>query len=120
MIAQCLKKSLTVAVLAHLEPYQSQYLFKGVEYGSIMYKIIMRLAMIGSIATNETLCANLNNCPIYAASGNGNIDLINSYFGVNYLQILMQGSTIDNPIAKLFDSYLVMPDFNFKQYVAKK
>ena len=33
MMAQCLKKSLTVAALARLEPYQSQYLFNGVEYG---------------------------------------------------------------------------------------
>jgi hypothetical protein len=32
MMAQCLKKSLTVAALACLEPYKSQYLF-GVEYG---------------------------------------------------------------------------------------
>ncbi len=31
IMAQCLKKSLTVAAIAHLEPYQSQYLFNGVE-----------------------------------------------------------------------------------------
>ncbi len=56
-----------------------------------MYKIIMRLATIDSIATTKTLCANLNNLPIYAASVNGDIDLINSYFGVNYSQILPRG-----------------------------
>jgi hypothetical protein len=55
MMAQCLKKSLTVATLARLEPYQSQYLFKGVEYGPMMYKIIMRLATIDSVATDEAL-----------------------------------------------------------------
>jgi hypothetical protein len=120
MMAQCLKKSLTVAALARLKPYQSQYLFDGVEYRPLMYKIIMRLATINNIATTETLCANLNNLHIYAASVNGNIDLINSYFNLNYSQILAQGSTIDDPIAKLFDAYLVVPDFNFKQYMAKK
>jgi hypothetical protein len=120
MMAQCLKKSLTVAALTRLEPYQSQYLFDGVEYRPLMYKIIMRLAMINSVTTTETLCTNLNNLPIYAASVNGNIDLINSYFEVNYSQILAQGSTIDDSIAKLFDAYLVVPDFNFKQYMAKK
>jgi hypothetical protein len=36
MMAQCLKKSLTVAALAHLEPYQNQYLFDGVEYRPLM------------------------------------------------------------------------------------
>jgi hypothetical protein len=120
MMAQCLKKSLTMAALAHLKPYQSQYLFDGVEYGPLIYKIIMRLEMINSIATTETLCANLNNLHIYAASVNCNIDLINSYFDMNYSQILAQGSTVEDPIAKLFDAYLVMPDFNFKQYMAKK
>ncbi len=76
--------------------------------------------MINSIATTKTLCTNLNNLPIYAASINSIIDLINSYFDLNYLQILAQGSTIDDPITKLFDDYLVVPDFNFKQYMAKK
>ncbi len=73
-----------MAALACLEPYQSQYLFDGVKYGPLMYKIIMRLATIDSVATTEALCANLNNLPIYAASANGDIDLINSYFDVNY------------------------------------
>jgi hypothetical protein len=120
MMAQCLKKSLTVAALARLEPYQSQYLFDGVEYRPLMYKIIMWLATINSVATTETLCANLNNLHIYAASINGDIDLINSYFDMNYSQILARGSTADDPIAKLFDAYLVVPDINFKQYMAKK
>jgi hypothetical protein len=119
-MAQFLKKSLTMVALAHLKPYQSQYLFDRVEYGPLMYKIIMRLATINSIATTKTLCANLNNLLIYAASINGNIDLINSYFDVNYLQILARGSTINDPIAKLVDAYLVVPDFNFKQYMARK
>jgi hypothetical protein len=120
MMAQCLKKSLTVASLVRLEPYQSQYLFNGVEYGPLMYKIIMRLATIDSVAMTEALRANLNNLPIYAASMNGDINLIKSYFNVNYSQILARVSTINNAIAKLFDAYLVMPDYNFKQNIAKK
>jgi hypothetical protein len=120
MMAQCLKKSLTIASLARLEPYQSPYLFDGVEYGPLMYKIIMSLTTINSVVTTEALCSNLKNLPIYAASVNGDINLINSYFNVNYSQILARGSTIDDPIAKLFDAYLVVPDYNLKQYIAKK
>jgi hypothetical protein len=80
----------------------------------------MRLATISSVATTKTPHANLNNLPIYAASVSGNIDLIKSYFDVNYSQILVQGYTIVDIIAKFFDAYLVMPNFNFKQYMAKK
>ena len=88
MMAHCLKKLLTVAVLARLEPYQAQYLFHGVKYGPLLYKVIMRLATIDSVATTEALRTNLNNLPIYAASVNGDIDLINSYFDKNYTQFL--------------------------------
>jgi hypothetical protein len=120
MMAQCLKKSLTVASLAHLEPYQAQYMFKGVKYGPLMYKTIMRLTTIDSVATTKILHANLNNLPSYAASVNGNADLINSYFDTNYTQIPARGDTVNNPIAKLFDAYLSVPDYNFKQYISKK
>ena len=58
MMAQCLKKSLTVALLARLEPYQAQYLFNGVEYAPLLYKVIMCLATIDSVATTKALCAN--------------------------------------------------------------
>ena len=115
MMVQCLKKSLTVASLARLEPYQAQYMFEGVEYGPLMYKTIMRLVTIDSVATTKTLHANLNNLPSYAASVNGDVNLINSYFDTNYTQILARGATVDNPTIKLFDVYLSVPYYNFKQ-----
>jgi hypothetical protein len=93
MMAQCLKSSLTPAVLARLEPYQAQYTFDGIGYAPLMYKIIMRLATIDSIATTETLRKNLNGLPAYNASVNGDIDMIKSYFDANYSQILACGAT---------------------------
>jgi hypothetical protein len=63
MMAQCLKNSLTPAALTRLEPYQAQYTFNRIEYGPLMYKIIMCLATIDSVATTETLRKNLNGLP---------------------------------------------------------
>ena len=80
----------------------------------------MRLATIDSVTTTKALRANLTNLPIYAASVNGNINLINSYFDVNYSQILARGSTVDDPVVKLFDAYLAVPDYTFKEYMKKK
>jgi hypothetical protein len=88
MMGQCLEKSLTAASLAHLKPYQAQYIFEGIKYALLMYKTNMRLATIDSIATTNTLHTNLNNLPAYAASVNGNVNIINSYFDTNYTQIL--------------------------------
>jgi hypothetical protein len=48
------------------------------------------------------------------------IGLINSYFDVNYTQILARGSTVGDPIAKLIDACLTVPDYKFKTYMAKK
>ncbi len=36
MMVQCLKKSLTTASLAHLKPYQAQYMFKGIKYALLI------------------------------------------------------------------------------------
>jgi hypothetical protein len=109
MMAQCLKKSLTVAALACLKPYQSQYLFNRVEYGPLMYKIIMRLATMDSIATNEALQANINSLPQYATSANGDVNLINSYFDVNMSQLLARVQTVDNPIESSLMLTLPLP-----------
>jgi hypothetical protein len=95
-------------------------MFEGVEYGPLMYKTIMRLATIDYVATIKTLHANLNNLPSYTASVNCNVNLINTYFDTNYTQILARGATVEDPIAKLFDTYLSVSNYNFKQYISKK
>jgi hypothetical protein len=40
-MAQCLLKSLTPATKTCLQVYQSQYTFDDVEYGPLIYKMIM-------------------------------------------------------------------------------
>jgi hypothetical protein len=66
------------------------------------------------------LLMNINSLPQYAASINGDINLINSYFDVNMSQLLAQGQTVTDPIAKLFDAYLATPNHTFRQYILKK
>jgi hypothetical protein len=85
-----------------------------------MYKIIMRLARIDSVAATKTLRKNLDALPSYAASVNGDVDLINSYFDANYSQILARSASIDDPLAKLFDGYLAVQDDTFHKYILSK
>jgi hypothetical protein len=47
-----------------------------VEYAALLYKIIMRLATINSIATTQTLQENLQNLGVFAATVNGDINKI--------------------------------------------
>jgi hypothetical protein len=49
-----------------------------------------------------------------------NVKLKSSYFDTNKTPIRARGSTVDGPVAKLFNAYLSAPDNNFKQYISNK
>ena len=53
-----------------------------------MYKVIMSLATIDSIATTQTLWDNLQMLSVFAVTVSDDIDTINSKFDTNYAQIL--------------------------------
>jgi hypothetical protein len=117
MMAVCLASSLTAEAQARLLTYCNKYTFDGVEYAPLLYKIIMRLATINSIATTQTLRENLQNLAIFATTVNGDINKIHGKFDTNHLQLLAHGATVDNPIGLLCGAYSVIPCQNFKEYI---
>jgi hypothetical protein len=120
MMCMCLNKSLLASAKASLLTYCSEYTFDGVEYGPLMYKVIMRLATIDSVATTQTLRDNLQNLGVFAVMVKGNIDKVNVEFDTNYSQLLAQGATLDDPIGILFEAYLLVPCYNFTKYISTK
>jgi hypothetical protein len=120
MMSMCLNKSLTANEKASLLTYRNEYTFDGVEYAPLMYKIIMRLATIDSVATTQTLRDNLQNLGVFAVTVKGDIDKINAEFDMNYSQLLARGATLDDPIGILFDAYLLVPCYNFTKYISTK
>ena len=80
MMSNCLSNLLSMEAKARLPTYWNDYTLNGVEYAPLMYKVIMCLAAINSIATTQTLRDNLQNLGVYAAMVNGDIDMINSEF----------------------------------------
>ena len=61
MMCICLGKSLTAAAQAKLLAHRSEFTFDDVEYAPLMYKIIMRLTTMDSVATNPTLTRFVKN-----------------------------------------------------------
>ena len=120
MMSMCLNKSLTASAKASLLTYRNEYTFDGVEYAPLMYKIIMRLATIDSVATTQTLRDNLQNLGVFAVTVKGDIDKINAEFDTNYSQLLARGATLDDPIGILFEAYLLVPCYNFVKYIGTK
>ncbi len=120
MMSMCLNKSRTATAKASLLTYRAEYTFDDVEYAPLMYKIIMRLATIDSVATTQTLRDNLQNLGMFAVTVKGNIDKVNAEFDTNYSQLLAQGATLDDPIGILFEAYLLVPCYNFTKYIGTK
>jgi len=117
MMCVCLSKSLTAAAQAKLLACRSEFTFDDVEYGPLMYKVIMRLTTMDSVATTQSLRENLQNLATYAATVQGDIDRIHEEFDKNYSQIIARGATVDDPIQILFDAYGAVPCYNFKKYI---
>ncbi len=88
MMSLCLANSLSLTAKVQLLTYKNDYIFDGVKYAPLMYKVIMRLATIDSVATTQTLRGNLQNLSVFAAMVSGDIDKINTEFNKNYSQIL--------------------------------
>ena len=84
MMGICLLKLLTAESQAHLLTYCKDYLIDEVECALLMYKVIMRLATINSVATTQALCDNLHVLGTFASTVSGNIDKISSEFDKNY------------------------------------
>jgi hypothetical protein len=117
MMAICLASSLTAEAQARLLAYCNKYTFNGVKYAPLLYKIIMRLTTMDSIATTRTLGENLQNLGVFAAMVNDDINKIYGEFDKNHSQLLARGATVDDPIGLLFDAYSVIPCQNFKDYI---
>jgi hypothetical protein len=82
-----------------------------------MYKIIICLATINSVATAQTFCNNLQLLGVYAATVSGNINKVHNEFNKDYSLLIARGATIENPISILFEAYLVVPCPDFKTYI---
>ncbi len=120
MMSICIAKSLTADAQARLLTYQNKYMFDGVKYAPLMHKIIMRLATIDSVTTNQMLHNNLQSLGTYAAMVSGDIDKVHSKFNKNYSQLIARGATVNDPISILFEAYLVVPCHHFKSYICQQ
>ena len=117
MMYICLGKSLNASAQAKLLVCHAEFTLDGVEYTPLMYKIIMWLTTMDSVATNQTLCKNLQALAMFAATVQGNIDKIHEDFDKNYSQLISPGATVNDPIQILFNAYKAIPCYNFKRYI---
>jgi hypothetical protein len=104
-MAICLISSLMAKAQARLLTNCNKYTFKGVEYTLLMYKVIMRLATMITVATTHTLQENLQNLEVYVATANRDINKIHGEFDKNYSQPLAHSATINDFNELLLKAY---------------
>jgi hypothetical protein len=117
MMGICLLKLLTAEAQVRLLTYCKDYLIDEVECTLLIYKVIMRLATIDSVATTQALRDNLHALGTFASTVSCDIDKISSEFDKNYSQIIARGATVNNPIRIFFLAYQVVPCYHFKSYI---
>jgi hypothetical protein len=120
MMSKCIMKMLTPAARVRILPFQGDIKIDNVIYPPLLHKKIMALATIDSDPTTKTLRSNLREMPTYCSTIKGDIELLHSYFGSKYTQIIACGAMVDNPIDILFSAYMVIPCNNFRSYIKRK
>jgi hypothetical protein len=119
MMTICLAKLQTADAQERLLTYWNEYTFDGLECAPLIYKIIMHLATINTVAITQTLRDNLQLLEVYVATVSGNINKVHNEFDKNYSQLIARG-IVDDPIGILFEAYLVAPWHNFKSYIRRQ
>jgi hypothetical protein len=97
-------KMLMPAARITLLPFLGDYEIDKIIYAPLLYKKIMALATIDSVAIPKTLHSNLRELPTYCSTIKRDIELLHSYFNTNYTQFIAHGATVDNPIDILFSA----------------
>ncbi len=75
----------------------------------LLHKKIMALAAINSVAITKTLRSNWRELPTYCSIIKGDMELLYSYFDINYMQIIAHGARVNNPVDILFAAQMVIP-----------
>ncbi len=120
MMVTCIMATLTDEARARLQPYASEYTRHNIVVGPLLFKTVMRLATIDSVATEESLCAKLRELHLLTSSLKYELPKIHALFHQYYTQLIARGASIDDPIGILFQIYLTINCTNFRNYIQRK
>jgi hypothetical protein len=109
MMSMCLANSLSLTAKVQLLTYRNEYIFDGVEYAPLMYKVIMHLITINSVATTQTLRDNLQSLSVFAATVSGNINKISTEFNKTTRIFWLEGQQSTTPSTSYSTSTWLFP-----------
>lgn len=120
MMALSLMASLTDEARARIQPYSCEYMRHEEVCAPLLFKTMMRLATIDSVATTESLRASLRELKDMVPSLNYDLPKIHALYHQYHSQLIARGASIDDPIGILFGIYLAINCTKFQAYVQRK
>lgn len=120
MMHKCIMATLTTDAKLRLTPHRNDYTFHKQVYAPLLYKTVMKLAIIDSRATDQQLRDNLGDLASYMVSCKSDIEKFHQFFDANYSALIARGKTVDDPIGLLFDGYFAAGDHVFVKYMKDK
>ena len=116
---------MTQSAIDQVQVYKDEYMLDDttgnkVGNAAALYKVIMRCTTIDTLSTNKALRDKIKDLPNIAATLNGDIDAVHSYFFDAYHQLKACGADVDDKEEILFATYDRNLDSKFRSYMSKK
>eukprot|EP00957_Ditylum_brightwellii_P047266 3590222-Ditylum_brightwellii.AAC.1 len=115
-----LKNSLVETAKLKILAKTTEYIVNSHPSRELLFKILMKKAVMDTQATASHLRENLTNLDNDMSAINSNIHLFNQHVKSNQEGIKAQGESTDDLMINLFEVYLVVSDGNFMRYMCTK
>jgi hypothetical protein len=120
MMQKCMWDSLTTEFQLKLATYKKVYTMDGLICAPLLHKVIMRVAIMDSVATNKLLREQMNNLLAYAVEVKGDVDAMTAKFKDLWNRLLASGTPPEAPEDTLFKALMAGPCEKFNKYIEDK
>ena len=116
----CIMGSLTDAGRAKLLTRSNLYTRDNVSSGPLLFKVLMMMATVDTVATISHIRLSLSNLDNYMSTIKDDIEKFNQYVRQQRQDLLARGQRSDDLLVNLFKGYLSCSDRSFTEYIHRK
>lgn len=120
MMAKCIHNSLTSECQLQLIQYEDEYTMADTVCGPLLFKVLMRVATMDSVATIKALRAELQGLEVFAIKVNGDVKQILAKFVEIRNRLKAAGKEVTSSQDFLFAALKAVPVPAFVQYIGLK
>ena len=116
----CIMSSLTDDGRAKLLTRAELYTRNQVSSGPLLFKVLMMMASVDTVATISHIRLSLSNLDTYMTTIKDDIEKFNQYVRQQRQNLIARGQRSDDLLVNIFKGYLSCSDKNFVEYICRK